>query len=93
MNCHGDDVTAQYVEGAYQAWRMACEHKVVLAIMKEFSPSCGTHTVHNGRFDSQYVSGRGVTTALLTSKGIKVFSDNQLSEAQQYYQSMVGFIY
>ena len=53
---------------------MGCE----LAILKEFSPSCGVRFVYDGTHTGNKIQGQGVTTKLLRDHGIIVYSDRKI---------------
>lgn len=74
----GADVTVEYLKGAKEAVRLAKEHRVLCAIMKEKSPSCGSHTIYDGSFTGKLIEGRGLAVELLQEAGITVFSEEQL---------------
>jgi uncharacterized protein YbbK (DUF523 family) len=76
----GRDVTELYINGAYAALKKAEELQVSAAVLKEFSPSCGSSGIYNGRFSGQKVSGDGVASALLKRNGIRVISERELGE-------------
>jgi uncharacterized protein YbbK (DUF523 family) len=67
----GTDVTAQYLQGASEALRLARLFGTRRAILKERSPSCGCTLVHR---DGAWRPGSGVTAALLRREGIVVES-------------------
>ncbi|WJP98249.1 DUF523 domain-containing protein [Macrococcus bovicus] len=71
----GQDVTAQFKEGALQTLAMCRQYQVTLVILKEYSPSCGTQMIYNGQFDSTKQPGLGVTSALLRRNGIQVINE------------------
>lgn len=72
MTCEGDDVTDEYLQGARQTLEIAERAGVRLAVLQEFSPSCGRNMVSDGSFTRNRVAGVGVTTALLMRNGIEV---------------------
>ena len=74
----GEDKTANYLLGASKV--LARNQKVKYALLKEYSPSCGVHYIHNGKFDNGLVEGQGKTTSLLSKHDIKVFSENDIEE-------------
>lgn len=74
----GVDVTAAFESGARQALEVARRHSVRLAILKERSPSCGSGEIYDGTFSGTRKAGEGITTALLRSHGIEVYSEGQL---------------
>ena len=80
----GVDVTATFVRGAELALEVAWRYSVRMAVLKEGSPSCGTSRIHDGTFTGRVTSGFGVTTALLTRHGIRVFSEDRLRAAASY---------
>ena len=61
----GVDVTAAFADGAEKTLYIAEEENCGLALLKERSPSCGSHFVYDGTFTGTVVPGLGVTAALL----------------------------
>ena len=78
---HGRDVTAAYLRGAAGALAAARAAGARLAVLKDGSPSCGSRSIHDGSFSRTRIAGQGVTAALLSAAGIRVFSEGQLDEA------------
>lgn len=76
----GLDVTRHYQLAAWMALRAAQESGCTAALLTDGSPTCGSQFIYDGSFSGQRKSGMGVAAALLTEYGIKVFSDNQLTE-------------
>jgi uncharacterized protein YbbK (DUF523 family) len=64
---NGNFVTENYLRGANNALALCKINEINVAVLAEFS--------------GKKVNGVGVTTALLTSNGIKIFSQHQLNEA------------
>lgn len=77
----GQDVTDYFLKGAEIALALCKTHQITIAVLSESSPSCGTHTIYDGRFIKNKISGVGVTTALLQRNAIKVFSQFELAQA------------
>ncbi len=75
------DVTTQYVTGAEKALALTQQHHIRVAILKARSPSCGSKQIYDGSFLRQLKDGMGVTAALLSNHGIKVFDETQIDEA------------
>ena len=71
----GKDVSEAMLKGAYEVARYAKDQGIVLAVMKDGSPSCGVHTI---RRKGVPVEGVGVTVALLKRQGVKVISEEDL---------------
>lgn len=74
----GKDLTSIYVEAAKKAYSLCQFLGIRVAILKEKSPACGVHVVHNGLFDGRLVKGMGFTARYLKSKGIEVYSEEEL---------------
>ncbi|WP_223551212.1 DUF523 domain-containing protein [Pseudomonas sp. A-B-19] len=81
ITTEGEDVSAQFLSGAYQALELVREHGIRIAILKANSPSCGNLLTYDGTFRCVKVSGEGVTAALLRRHGVQVFSELELAEA------------
>jgi uncharacterized protein YbbK (DUF523 family) len=79
LDCDGRDVTALFLAGAQEALRLAHLVGASEAILKENSPSCGSHAIYDGTFTRSRRAGRGVTAALLRRHGIRVDSDQGLT--------------
>ena len=78
INEEKKDVTKHFNLGADKALKACQFFGIDIAILKEASPSCGVHKIHNGRFDGKLVDGEGVTTRLLKKNGIAVYSDEEI---------------
>lgn len=74
----GEDVTEEFLRGARLALDAARRSGARVALLKEGSPSCGSHRVYDGTFTGASAPGAGVTTALLRRSGIHVFSEDEL---------------
>lgn len=86
-NARGRDVTRAFVDGAQLALALVRKENIKVALLKEKSPSCGTNRVYDGRFNGTLISGAGVTAALLSRSGIRVFSEIQLEELIAFLMS------
>ncbi|MBI5167242.1 MAG: DUF523 domain-containing protein [candidate division NC10 bacterium] len=65
----GQDVTGAFIKGAREVLKVALLVRAERAILKDKSPSCGLHWIHQGE---GLVLGMGVTAALLAQNGIPV---------------------
>lgn len=76
----GRDVTQNYKDGAY--WALAaCKVKGIhLAILKENSPSCGVHRVHDGLFSGKTIGGLGITAKTLQKNNIAMIDEEEAKE-------------
>ncbi|RXT15302.1 DUF523 domain-containing protein [Ammoniphilus sp. CFH 90114] len=71
----GNDVTSQFIDGARQALRIAQTVGATEAVLKERSPSCGSHMIYDGTYSNSKKKGVGVTAALFIQNGIHVSSE------------------
>jgi len=81
ITVEGEDVSAAFLSGAYQALELVQKHGIRIAILKANSPSCGNLLTYDGAFSGVKVSGEGVTAALLKRHGVQVFSELELPQA------------
>ncbi|MDC7126845.1 MAG: DUF523 domain-containing protein [Spirochaetales bacterium] len=72
LNEIGEDVTEQFLSGAYKVLEIANTLKIEEALFIERSPSCGCDRIFDGSFSFRYKKGDGVTCALLKRNGFKV---------------------
>ncbi|MDR2771496.1 MAG: DUF523 domain-containing protein [Clostridiales Family XIII bacterium] len=77
----GKDVTREYAAGAAEALRLAREHAVAFAILKQGSPSCGSKYIHDGTFSGLKKKGQGLTAEYLRNAGFTVLGEEDLDEA------------
>lgn len=77
VNRAGEDVTAAYRRGAELACRTAREKGCRFSVLKERSPSCGSHEIYDGSFTGKRKKGRGVCSEMLEKAGIAVFSEEE----------------
>ena len=83
LTIDGEDVTAAFIEGARRARDLAEREGCAFAVLKENSPSCGTHRIADGTFSGERKPGQGVTAALLRAAGLHVFNEKQLHDLAQ----------
>lgn len=76
----GRDVTDNYNDGAYWASVVCKMQNIKLAILKEKSPSCGTHYIHDGSFTDKVVEGQGITARKLMIMGVKCINEQEALE-------------
>ena len=77
---NGNDVTENFNKGAKKALMLCLYLKIKKAVLKERSPSCGTHQIHDGSFSNKLINGMGVTAKLLKDNGIEVYSEEELDK-------------
>lgn len=84
----GNDQSKAFIDGAYQALKLAQAHQVTHVVLKANSPSCGTHKIYDGSFSGIQTVGQGVTAALLTQHGFQVIDENQFLQLLAQEDSM-----
>ncbi|WP_099188627.1 DUF523 domain-containing protein [Tepidibacter mesophilus] len=75
INKEGQDVTKEFLKGAYETLKICRTLEIKKAILKEKSPSCGSNQVYDGSFKSKIIDGYGITAALLIKDGIDLKSE------------------
>ena len=80
MSKLGENVTTNFVAGAQTLLTIATQYGIKAAILKERSPSCGVHQIYDGTFSGTKIAGQGVTAALLSQHGIKLYSEEDITE-------------
>ena len=81
LTAAGADVTEYFRRGAELALATAQRYGIQMAVLKEGSPSCGSSRVYDGTFTGTSTPGAGLTTELLRSNGIRVFSEEEIPSA------------
>lgn len=76
----GKLVTREFLKGANKALALCKYLGIRKAVLKENSPSCGTHQIHSGYFDGKKIKGMGITAKLLKDKGIEVYSEEEIDK-------------
>ena len=79
----GNNLTEAFVAGAQETLLLAKKHNIKLAVLKEGSPSCGSHLIYDGLFRGIKIPGKGVTARLLEQNGIETFNEEELENVLQ----------
>ena len=88
ITTEGEDVSAQFLDGARQALALVQKHGIRVAVLKANSPSCGNLLTYDGTFSGVKVTGEGVTAALLKRHGVQIFSELELPQAAESLRSL-----
>nr|WP_295714476.1 DUF523 domain-containing protein [uncultured Halomonas sp.] len=75
----GGKVTNEFLAGASIALNQCRKFDIDIAVLAEFSPSCGSSAIYEGSFSGPQIPGMGVTTALLREHGVHVFSQYKIA--------------
>ena len=81
----GRNVTSYFETGADKAVAICKYLGIKIAILKENSPSCGTHHIYNGYFNGTLKEGKGVAARRLEGAGIKTYNE---IEALDFLESL-----
>lgn len=79
LSSEGKNVTESFNKGALTALYLVKKYHITRAVLKESSPSCGSHFIYDGTFTGKKIIGRGITAKLLMDNGVKVFSEKELN--------------
>jgi len=90
MSREGEEVTEAFIAGARFTGDLVQTKCVVLAVLKDGSPSCGSNYIYDGTFSGRRIPGSGISAALLKQQGIRVFSENEIEKAAGYLRSSDG---
>ena len=74
----GIDVSSAFELGAKKALELCQKHQIKIALLKEYSPSCGSNMIYDGSFSQRKIIGSGVTTTLLRKNKIRVYSEENI---------------
>ena len=77
-------MSLQFTKGAGEAVRLAELLGCKAAILKERSPSCGTHQIYDGTFSGVQIQGYGVTAEWLRRAGLQLFCEDELEDCQKW---------
>lgn len=80
VNDQNEDVTDAFKAGAKLCAEVCRRYNITAAILKQRSPSCGSSAVYDGSFQGRRIPGMGVTAALLAQQGIKIYSEEDVTE-------------
>lgn len=81
----GEDVTAQFADGAEKTLYIAKEKNCPIAVLKENSPSCGFGRIYDGTFSKTLCVGNGVAAQLLYDHDIQVFGETDVKKVLDLY--------
>ncbi|MBH8580478.1 DUF523 domain-containing protein [Bisbaumannia pacifica] len=84
----GGEVTDEFITGAQVALELCHRFHIKVAVLAEFSPSCGSSAIYDGSFSGKKVPGMGVTAALLRRHGVRVFSQYEVAAADEMIRSV-----
>lgn len=88
FNGAGLDVSEHFLRGAGAAIRLVRQYGIRMALLKDGSPSCGSGYIHDGSFSGIRVNGRGVTAEAISRLGVRVFSEHQIPEAEEWLHQL-----
>ena len=78
INKEGKDVTTNFICGMEKAVELVKKYNIKKALLKEGSPSCGSHYIYDGTFTGTKVDGLGITSRALTKLGVKIYNEKEI---------------
>jgi uncharacterized protein YbbK (DUF523 family) len=75
INDRNENVSSHFRKGSEEALKICRLFNIKTAILKENSPSCGTHQIY---LKEKLTKGMGVTATILKFNGIRVMSENDI---------------
>ncbi len=88
LDASGRSLTEHFLSGARKGLETAIQNGLRVAILKDGSPSCGSTFVYDGTFSGVRRPGQGVTVALLSEAGIRVFGESEIEAAAAYVAAL-----
>ncbi len=82
------DRTDAFILGANNALSLIKKHKIRIAILKRYSPSCGNNNIYDGSHSGKIIKGSGTTAALLQENDVKVFNEFEIEDAIEYLKTV-----
>lgn len=82
---HRKDVTEAFISGSKKGISLLNQYHIKYAILKENSPSCGSHFIYDGTFSGQKNREKGIFAELLSQNGITLFNEFQIEDAVALY--------
>ena len=80
LSREGNDVTAEYEQGAQIALALAERFGCRRALLKERSPSCGAGEIYDGTFSHSRIPGDGVAAEALRKAGLFLYGESELEK-------------
>ena len=80
VNKEGIDVTINFINGVEETIKLVKKYDIKKALLKEGSPSCGSHYIYDGTFTSTKVDGLGVTADRLAKLGLEIYSEKEIEK-------------
>lgn len=72
ISVSGEDVTSHHISGAKKLCAVIRNIGIKKAILRPYSPACGTGLIYDGTFSGKLRAGDGVFAAMLKSQGVKL---------------------
>jgi uncharacterized protein YbbK (DUF523 family) len=80
IKASGEDVTPIFEPVFIDLKRIVRENNIHKALLKDFSPSCGSTKVYDGDFSGNKIEGVGIITAFLQSLNLIVYSETEIKK-------------
>jgi uncharacterized protein YbbK (DUF523 family) len=74
----GNDYTESFDPVKKEIFNLVKKNNITLALLKEFSPSCGSSKIYDGHFSGEVIDGEGIIAKQLRAYGVEVYSELQI---------------
>lgn len=78
VSASGKDLSQQYLAGSFTILDIATRYNIRKAILKSYSPACGSGYIYDGTFRKVLKRGNGVLAALLLKHGLTVLTEKEI---------------
>lgn len=74
------DVTEVFPHVLKKIKNLVQEKNITYALLKDFSPSCGSENVYDGSFSGRTIKGEGIVSKYLREAGVEVYHENNFEK-------------
>lgn len=78
IDTEGLDLTDHFEPVIREIHSLVKKHCISKALLKDFSPSCGSSEIYDGSFTGTKVPGGGIITQFLKDAGVNVYSESEI---------------
>jgi uncharacterized protein YbbK (DUF523 family) len=79
------DITSSFDRVFKYLENLLNEKDIKYAVLKDFSPSCGSTFIYDGSFSGVKIPGNGLITSYLKKQNVEIFNEDNLDELFQKY--------
>ena len=79
----GENVTAEFIQGAEQSLQLGLGAEVKIAVLKSKSPSCGIGKIYDGSFTKTLKTGNGIFAHLCHKNDIACIPSDNINQIKK----------